>query len=164
MQGQGEFDFIKPFIEEHIICGLPGNEIHSLPSSPGENSLYGLFSFISHHFSEFARLAFQKCIAFFGLTRTYFSFRHNLLLIAKFYPLYIFACVGIPKVYRSSREFFLFSMVLIATFTLSVMVTCVDWHNRFIMPIMPFILLFSAVGILSLYDSVSTRIRLKAKG
>lgn len=152
MKGKGEFDFITPFIEEHIVCGVP--ERTATANAGNGDSLRVLLLYISQHFTDFIQLGFRRLISFFGLIRPYYSAMHNLLLIAGFYPIYIFSTFGIRYMYRSVRPFFIFSVVLVATFAFSVMLTCDDWHNRFIMPVMPVIFIYAAVGANQLYAAV----------
>jgi hypothetical protein len=147
MSGQGEFDFLKPFIEEHIICGYSQIENNHQELVNNSNTLQGVAGYIMHHFGQASKLAVKRIIAFFGLTRPYYSTRHNLFLALYFYPIYLFAIVGIAAVYKSSRRYCIFSIALIGTFLLSVAVTCDDWHNRFIMPLIPLIILFAGNGI-----------------
>lgn len=152
MKGKGEFDFIKPFVEEHIVCGVP-ERVATTAAAHGD-SLRVLLIYISEHFIDFIQLAFQRLISFFGLIRPYYSAMHNLLLIAGFYPIYILSTFGIRYMYRSAKPFFIFSVVLVATFAFSVMLTCDDWHNRFIMPVMPIIFIYAAVGGSQLYEAI----------
>ncbi|HKP31685.1 MAG TPA: hypothetical protein VJT83_03125 [Chitinophagaceae bacterium] len=154
MKGQGEFDFMKPFIEQHVICGLEGEKYNADLPADG-NSLGGLVYYITHNFPQSIKLAGQRMLAFFGLIRPYYSTLHNILLIAAFYPVYIFAIVGIRSVYKTNRQFVIFFLVLLLTFTLSVLVSCDDWHNRFIMPVMPVILLFAARGFYQTFSRSS---------
>ncbi|HEY0679178.1 MAG TPA: glycosyltransferase family 39 protein [Chitinophagaceae bacterium] len=156
IRGKGEFDFIKPYIEQHIICGLPQG-----PLMPGkaayENTLQGLISYIADNPGQFVELGFKRLIAFFGLIRSYYSDIHNMLLIAGLYPVYIFASFSIRHLYMRARRFFIFTLALTATFALSVIITCDDWHNRFIMPVMPLIFIFAGVGLTNLYTALFKR-------
>jgi len=161
MKGEGEFDFIKPFVEEHVICGYSSSGISYQPASNNSNSLQGLVSYILQHFSQFAALASKRAVAFFGLIRPYFSMRHNLFLAVYFYPIYLFFLLGIPIVYRKSPSFVYYSLALMATFLLSVLVTCDDWHNRFIMPVVPLIMVYASAGIYYVYDRLISRRRSK---
>jgi len=154
MKGEGEFDFMKPFIEQHIICGLQGEKYNAdLPANG--NSVTGLAYYVTHNFPQAMKLAGMRTLAFFGLIRPYYSNLHNILLILAFYPVYILAIVGMRSVYKINRGFVTFFLVLILTFTLSVLVSCDDWHNRFIMPVMPFILLFAARGFYQTFSRSS---------
>ena len=152
MKGQGEFDFIKPFVEEHVICGFSTSGISYQPTSTNSNSIQALLNYIVQHFGQFASLAFKRAVAFFGLIRPYFSTLHNLFLAVYFYPIYLFFLLGLPVVYRRSPSFVSYSLALMATFLLSVLVTCDDWHNRFIMPIVPVIMIYASTGIYVVYE------------
>ncbi len=158
MQGQGEFDFLKPFREEHIICGYP-QKTSTGNTNTSANTLQGLMIYIFQNPRQFGVLAIERIIAFFGMIRPYFSARHNLFLGAFFYPIYLFALAGIPTMYRVSKRFAFFSAMVISVFMISVMVTCDDWHNRFIMPVMPVIFVFAAAGMDKLYELFSKKKR-----
>ncbi|MGB8194693.1 MAG: glycosyltransferase family 39 protein [Chitinophagaceae bacterium] len=155
MKGKGEFDFIAPFVQEHIICGLPGNA--AAGRAEAENSLWGLLLYVLNHFIDFIKLGFARLVAFFGMFRSYYSGLHNLLLMASFYPVYILASFAIRHSFRNQRRFFIFSVTLVATFAISVMLTCDDWHNRFIMPVMPIIFIYAAIGGTLLYNIIYRR-------
>lgn len=153
IKGKGEFDFIKPFVEQHIICGLPESTAGSV-SSTEANSLRGLLTYVANNFIDFVKLGFRRLVSFLGLIRPYYSIMHNMLLIAAFYPVYIFATFSIRHIYMRARPFFIFSVALITTFALSVVFTCDDWHNRFIMPVMPLIFIYAGIGATNLYSAV----------
>jgi len=150
MKGKGEFDFMLPLVQEHIICGLPTVDNNSAYGDGG--SMRSMMSYIVEHPGKFSMLAFKRLMAFFGMMRPYYSGTHNILLAMCFYPVYIFAVLGLRDIYKNSKGYFIFSMVLILTFAASVTFTCDDWHNRFIMPVMPFILVFAAVGSLRFFN------------
>ncbi len=63
---KGEWDFMLPYLNEHIICGLPTiahNE--DIKTGPNGDSVYGLFYYIVHNFGQFSRMAFLRSKAFF---------------------------------------------------------------------------------------------------
>ena len=80
-------------------------------------------------------------------TRPYYSTFHNWLLRVYFYPLYFFAIVGIVSLKKHNRYFAVYTVGVLLTFTFSVMVTCDDWNNRFLMPIIPLVILLAAFGM-----------------
>ena len=86
----GEFDFMLPFRDEMIICGVPTltNPV-DIKTSQDQNSVAGLAYYITHHFSSFIQLAWLRTRAFWGLSRSYYSNGHNLYLAFYFYPVYI---------------------------------------------------------------------------
>ena len=150
IRGKGEFDFIKPFIEEHVICGLP-REVGYGRDNYG-NSLGALLSYILQHFGDFIKLGVLRLIAFFGMVRTYYSTAHNALLIAGFYPVYVLSGFGVGFIKKRAKPFHVFALSLIATFAASVILTCDDWHSRFIMPVMPLIFIYAGAGAVRLYN------------
>jgi hypothetical protein len=140
----GEFDFMLPFRDEDIICGLT-SLTHSaqIQTSGNSNSIFGLLYYIMHNFSQFARLAWMKTIAFFGLYRSYYSRWHNIYLIIYFYSINIMAIAGISFWVRNHlyKLFYFLSMIFITWLT--VMLTCDDWHNRFYLSISPYLIILS---------------------
>lgn len=154
MKGEGEFDFMKPFVEEHLICGVPGNARTDLRLSDNGNTLEGLVFYVLHNPEQFFSLAIKKFLLFFGMTRPHYSAAHNLALQLFFYPLYLAALVGLVAGWRKYRSLVRFSLLLIACFTLSVVLSCDDWLNRFIMPVLPFILLLAVTGIKEVYNKI----------
>ena len=152
MKGEGEFDFIKPFIEEHIICGVPQAVNNNLVLPADGNSVQGLFYYIRHNPAHFLKLSFQKSAAFFGFTRSYYSSKHNLVLTLFFYPLYILAFTGLLIRRKEYNRYSLFFTAGILIFASSVILTCDDWLNRFIMPVLPYIIVLATTGIITLIN------------
>ena len=144
MNSGGELDFMLPFREEHIICGCPTvHQARHFGLPPNSNALFSLIFYILHYFRDFSRLAALKTLAFWGLFRTYYSFSHNLALMAIFYPLSLMSFFGI---FSWARKFpfgllYLLSVVLLTWAT--VILTCDDWHNRLYLSISPYIILLS---------------------
>lgn len=142
MGSGGELDFMLPFRTEQIICGVPRiQDTNQLDLYEKGNSLYGLFYYVFNNFSHFTGLAWQKTIAFFGLTRSYYSSLHNTILLVIFLPLYVLIPFGINHWRKNAplHLLYLASCVLINWF--AVMLTCDDWHNRFFFTVAPCILL-----------------------
>lgn len=162
IKGKGEFDFIKPFVEEHIVCGLPRADTSAKLAY--DNSLQSLLQYIGQNFLTVLKLGIVRLGAFFGMVRSYYSGMHNLLLIAGFYPVYVLAGLGSLYLKRNAGLFFIFSIALIATFAVSVMLTCDDWHNRFIMPVMPLILLYAGAGGAWVYGRIKRKERIRDTG
>lgn len=140
----GELDFMLPFRDERIICGvptLPGFVPIKTASDP--NSLYGLLYYITHNFSQFARLATLRALAFFGLYREYYSTIHNICLMTFFYSLYVLALASIPFWLKNQPYILCYLLVAILLIWITVMLSCDDWHNRFYLSISPFVIILS---------------------
>jgi hypothetical protein len=148
MGSGGELDFMLPFRDESIICGVPrAGGGRPIETAANGNSLYGLLYYITHNFSQFARLAELKTMAFFGLCRDYYSTGHNIYLVIFFYSLHLLALAAIPwwlKYHFNKCCYFLSAILLV---WMTVMLSCDDWHNRFYLSISPFVIILSIRSI-----------------
>lgn len=152
--GRG-YDFILPFKEEHIICGvssLPGVKEQLISD---KNSLYDFFIYLSQHSGQFFRMALLKTKAFFGLTRTYYSLGHNLFLVFFFYSLYIFTVFTLLKFKKAISAELIYCCSIILIYWLAVVFTCDDWGNRFFLTLTPYLVIVS----LKLFKAKSMRLK-----
>ena len=144
----GELDFMLPFRDEQIICGVPTlPEFKKIQTVQNPNSIYGLIYYVTHNFGQFSRMAWLRTLAFFGLYRSYYSTWHNIYLIAYFYPLLITALLGIAYWLRTHVYKFMFLFIIILLTWMTVILTCDDWHNRFYLSISPYIIVLSMVFV-----------------
>lgn len=137
LRSGGELNFLLPYYEEHIICGLPTVQAAQAPGNG--NSLIGLLTYIAQHFDQFLRLAAARFGAFFGLVRSYYSPAHNIYLGVLFFSTYIAALASLRYWIRNhgSELFYLAGITGLAC--MAAMLTCDDWHNRFYLAIHPYI-------------------------
>lgn len=152
MKGGTSYDFMKPLIENDIICDVPRATMkhNSVVATPG-NNLESIWLFIRQNPIQFLKLGGLKFLSYWGMTRTYYDTLHNIGLMCFFYPLYFFAIVGLRQLWNINKLFLVYIVSLLTIFTLSVMFTCDDWNNRFNMPIIPFVLLLASFGIKRVY-------------
>jgi hypothetical protein len=142
----GEFDFLLPYIEEHVICGVPTiQQAHNIVIPVNKNSVEGLWYIIKNNDNLFLRLAKERFIAFWGVLRPFYSLGHNLFIAAYFYTLYVFVLWGLRRMFRYYLPQTVFLLTYIFLIMLTVLLSCDEWHNRFIFSILPFLLLL-AVG------------------
>ncbi|MBS1973556.1 MAG: hypothetical protein JST13_04340, partial [Bacteroidetes bacterium] len=137
----GQFDFMLTFRDERVICGvptLPG--FINIKTTENGNSIYGLLYYITHNFSQFARMAWLRTVAFWGLFRSYFSFWHNAYLVLYFYPLHVCAIPGTKKLLKHNTYPALYFILLILIIWATTMLSCDDWHNRFYLSLSPYII------------------------
>jgi hypothetical protein len=140
----GELDFMLPARTEQIICGVP-----TVPSSVpidetvNYNSLYGLFYYVTHNFSQFSRLAFKRAIAFFGVLRSYYSTLHNVCLVLLYYPIYVLAALS-ARYWFKRPLILLYIASLTFLYLITAVVSCDDWHNRFFLTITPYLMVLAA--------------------
>lgn len=143
LQSGGEFDFMLPFRKENIICGVSTTTNANIEVMEKGNSLEGLVYYIFHNKDEFLKLAGLKTISFFGLTRNYYSPLHNLYLIIFFYPIYFLSIIGIIKLIKKKEKEIIYLVTIILLYWITTLLTCDDWHNRFILTVSPFIFLIA---------------------
>lgn len=140
----GELDFMKPYREEHILCGMSTlSQAASIQTTTNGNSLYGLAFYITHNFGQFLRLALLRCQSFFALVRPYYSKGHNIFLAVYFYPLYVLVLAGIRWWMRNHGHRYLYLSGLILITLGTTLLTCDDWHNRWLLSVSPWILLLA---------------------
>jgi hypothetical protein len=146
----GEFDFLLPYLDERIICGVPtivGQHRIEIPVE--KNSVQGLFYIITHYPSLFFSLAAKRLLTFFGVVRSYFSLGHNIFIAIYFYATYLLIIVGFPRMVRRSLEQAIFLFANIFFMMVTVMFSCDEWHNRFILAVLPFFLLLASGALLT---------------
>lgn len=141
MQSGGSLNFMKPYLQENIICGV--NTVSEAPIILPENgnSLPGLFRYIYYNNPQFLKLGALKSGAFWGLLRSYYSNFHNAALVLMFYPFYILGIAGIIKKWKAGDVRIVYILTIIIFFWLTTVLTCDDWHNRFFLTITPFLFL-----------------------
>ena len=148
MMGSGTgVNILLPFKEEHIICDLPTSLQHTTNNQTEGNSIYFLIKYIFENPSQFFKLAFLRTVAFFGLTRNYFSLSHNIFISFYFYPLYAIIIFGLIKFRRTLNISFAYFFSLIFMFWLAVIFSCDEWHNRFFLTLTPFIIILAILPI-----------------
>lgn len=153
----GAWDFILPFTDENIICG-----VSTLPegthgySSGNAHSLVGLADYIIHHFPQFLKLAALRSLAFFGLYRSYYSRIHNFYLLAYFNLILLSALFSVGYWKRRMPLTLMYLGAVILLTWLTVMITCDDWHNRFYLSVFPFLLVLGAGCFKSFKKTIST--------
>lgn len=152
----GELDFMLPFRDERIICGVPTLPYFTdIKISDNPNSVFGLLYYITHNFDQFARLAWLRSKAFFGLYRSYYSSGHNIYLAAYFFPMYLLALFSLRKWISHNKHLLLYCLSLIGITWISVIITCDDWHNRFFLSVVPYIYILSIPAVKSITGKLS---------
>ena len=141
LQVGGSLDFMQPFKKENIICGVPTIDNADIKTLEKGNSIQGLLYYIFNNGKQFSRLAALKTISFFGLIRNYYSLFHNIYLVLFFYPFYLLALSGVWKMFKRKSPVFYYMFTIILLYWITTLLTCDDWHNRFILTVTPFIFL-----------------------
>jgi hypothetical protein len=134
--------------QQCIICGIiPQNHLPIILQTGG-SPLYQLYFYITNNFSQFLYLGGIKLKYFFIMTRTYYSTFHNAFLLAFTIPVYILFVGSLfikkEKIYKT---LYIFIITLLLLFCITIMTQCDDYHNRFILSIYPFFVIFAAKTI-----------------
>jgi len=159
MGSGGELDFMLPFRDERIICGVPTlTQFRDIDVSQNPNSISGLVYYITHNAGQFTRLAWWRTKAFFGITRPYYSTAHNLYLYLYFFPLYILVLLSIGKWIRKNRYIPIYCVSVILITWLTVILTCDDWHNRWFLSVVPYIYILSAPMVQPILDKLKPNV------
>jgi hypothetical protein len=98
----------------------------------------------------FLKLFFLKLFLFLGNIKPYFSPLHNVLIVIVLYPLYFFAVKGFVKYSTQRKEKYFIAGFVIAQ-SLTVALTSENWDGRFLIPLLPFVFLLSASGIVLVF-------------
>lgn len=133
------------FPEEEILSMQTQSLEHPNPELPTAIQLVQ-FIFLNPVF--FFRLSLAKLFFFFVHIKPYYSLLHNMLIAVTLYPLYGLFLVGIKTSKRSPVKTFVLAFIVLEA--ASVMFMVEDWDGRFLMPILPFIMVYAAIGMMNL--------------
>ena len=133
-----------------IICQVP--QANSTLDYKEYNAS-GLSSFFHVIFSEIGIKTFlinglKKLISYFGMTRSFYSTSHNIILVSTLIILYPLAIMG--SLFLKNRNAFLvrsFSIIYIFITAIGIFFTCDEWSNRFIAPVLPYIIILFGLGL-----------------
>ena len=143
------FNFIIPFTHNYVQCYVFDKTLqeYSLNITNDGNPVYIFFYYLLHNPLHFLHAAWLKTIAYFSITRSYYSGLHNMFIRAFYYPIYLSGILAIWTNRKQLPLWIVYSMISIIFFTISIILTCEDWSSRFIIPITPFIILLGIKGI-----------------
>lgn len=146
----GEFDFLLPLNQEMIICGLPTvSTPHQISLPVDRNSIEGLLFIVAQYPGLFISLAVKRLGTFFGVSRDFYSTFHNIVLSVYFYTIYLVILSGLRSLFSKHKAEFCFLITNISLMTLTVMLSCDEWSNRFIFSQLPFFLLLATISIVN---------------
>jgi hypothetical protein len=139
----------KTIAEADIICNIPGPASgEKLDLSDNPNQLYQLFYYVTHNFFYFSSLALARLRYFFTMVRSYYSSFHNAVLVAYLLLIYISILFGIKSIVRFlSPALCLFIFSTLVFFTVTIALQCDDYHNRFFLTLMPFLMTMTVVAL-----------------
>jgi len=95
---------------------------------------------------DFLKAIFLRFVYYFSMLRPYYSLSHNLSEVL-FYPVYALSLYGVFGLYKNSPSRFFFIIVTIGIFSVFTILSHVNYHGRYISPILPMFLFIAAFGI-----------------
>jgi hypothetical protein len=153
----GELDFMLPYRDERIICGVPTlSQFREIQVADNPNSVWGMLYYITHNTEQFTRLGWLRTKAFFGIVRPYYSQGHNIYLYLFFFPFYALVLFSFPKWLNRNKYILLYCLTIIMITWLTVILTCDDWHNRFFLSVVPYIYILSAPMVQGIIDKLTS--------
>lgn len=117
--------------------------------SGSSSKLWELLSYIGVNFFFFMKLALGKCFYFIGNIKPYFSWGHNLFIIAFLWPVYGFSIKGGLST-KSNMALFVCLYVLFNSAI--VILSTEDWDGRFLLPVLPAVFILASIGLSSMLD------------
>lgn len=93
----------------------------------------------------FLKQSLLRVLWYWGQVRPYFSSIHNWLIVFYMYPLYFFMLRSIRQG-NTPRPLLISLLTLFVLFTAMIVVSGVDWDNRFMMPLLPWVIMLGASG------------------
>ncbi len=113
--------------------------------SPTHSPLGQLVLFIVSNPIYFLKLSILKLLLFLSNIKPYFSILHNSLTVLVLFPCYAFAIYGFKKMTAVKEKIFI--LCFVASQAITVSLTSENWDGRFLIPILPFIFIYSGCGI-----------------
>ena len=153
MNAGSDFDFIKPLVENNVLCYDSEEPVIGIHIN--DHGLKGVIDYIQDYPGNFLRLAGLKFVSYWSLTRPGNSALHNWWLRLFFYPLYACGFIGIFNLKKGQTYFLLYCLGIFAIFTTSVMVSCDDSDNRFIVAVIPLVIFLAGFGINRVFPKLS---------
>ena len=139
-----------------LIKHYDGLKIKSPPNVNLENDSETIFDLVYVLFSYplfFLKVFFTKLFWFYARVRPYYSEIHNLFIIVYTIPIYITFIIGVfTKNEKNNLKIAMLIYMFLVTF--AVCITTLDWSGRFILPIIPMILIFSSAGTFFLFNKI----------
>jgi hypothetical protein len=137
-------------LELNVICGYPSSlKQHEVKPYRRDMSIA---SYFWHNPKMTFMLGFNRAIKSLWMTRPYFSRMHNILLgiICSLY--YLLAIAGIISVFRKKNLKNLYFLLFALIWLVPNILFCADWHNRFMIPLIPALLVLATFGINYMYQ------------
>ncbi|WP_147383259.1 hypothetical protein [Pontibacter oryzae] len=127
-----------------------------MPSNTAGAGVMQMFYIVADQPVNYIKLLLLRFGYFWGQVRPYYSVIHNATIVVFYLPAYFFALKGFRKILQ--HPIYTFMLTVMSLQTLMVMALAVDWDNRFMVPLLPYIFVFTSIGLTSssTYNHVSS--------
>jgi len=94
----------------------------------------------------FFKKSLMRLLYYWAQIRPYYSLWHNITIVILMYPLYL---LGVKALATKKTDIRItgFIVCLMLQFSAMVVVSAVDWDNRFFLPLLPFVFFIGAIGL-----------------
>lgn len=128
-------------------CAIYGIGMKDASDYSGHNFLSAnVYFLVKHGIFDYLSLWFSKVVYFLIPFRTYFTWKHNLVVIFSSFLFYPFIAVLIGKWSKNLNLFQKTIVLALLAYTILIGFTWVEWHERFTTPIIPFLIYLGALG------------------
>lgn len=141
----GHVDPMKKLIAGEVVYGHKGSRL-PMPgiAQKSDKKIITAIDYCANYPAACSGLFFRRIMAFYGHTRTFYSFQHNLFILTTFLPLYTLAALGFAYRFRDSLTWLVLTVIGLQTVFFGL--NGVDWDGRFLTYIFPLITFYSAIG------------------
>lgn len=113
-----------------------------------KKNIFGFIDYLKDNILILIKVSLFKIILFFSGWRPYYSNLHNIFIIFFHLSIYIFFCMHFFKI-KKLNSFEAFSIIYIILNTFFISFTFVDWSGRFVMFILPFMMIYASKSTLN---------------
>jgi hypothetical protein len=142
-----DWTITEAFERENIICDEQTVPASGLALAASGSPVFKLWFYITNNFSHFIHFSGIKFRYFFLMIRDYYSNAHNYFLLLNIIPVYLLAVAGFfdkkKKILKSVMAFIICSIIL---YTITIVLQCDDYHNRFVLSIYPLFVVLAGFG------------------
>ena len=108
-----------------------------------EKNILGLLLYVKDNIFILSKVSIYKIILFFAGWRPYYSFGHNLFILFFHIPIYFLFLIYFIR-FRKLDQPEIFTLFYVLLSALFIGITFADWSGRFIMYILPFMMIYAS--------------------
>jgi len=125
-----------------------------------EKNFFGLLLYINDNFFILVKVSIYKIILFLSGWRPYYSLLHNLFVLSFHVPMYLLFCIYFLR-FKKFDQLEIFTLIYIFLSTIFIGATFADWSGRYVMYILPFVMIYASKGFLILLIHIKNKFIVK---